>query len=118
MVGSMDVGVAVGAASIEVFDRVKRLWLGRMAAAVMAGVTYARHPHLQELRVGGAMRLVTVRAILYDRWVFPEKRSAAFSVATQAVFICGALDELLRIWCAMRIVAARAGYLSFAIRHV
>src|SRR5215472_12914201 len=110
--------MAVRAASIEVFDRVKRLWLGRMTAAVMAGVAHARHPHLQELRVAGAMRLVTVRAILYDRYVFPEKRSAAFRGPTQEVLSCGALDELLRIWCAMRIVAARAGYLSFAVRHV
>ena len=118
MVGSVDVGVTVRAAAVEVFDRVKRLRLCRVPAAVVAGVANARHPHLQQLWVTSAMRFVTVRAILHDRWMFPQKWSAAFGVAAQAVLVCSALDELLRIGCAMWIVAARAGYLSFAIRHV
>ena len=118
MVGSVDVGVAVRAAPIEVFDRVKWLRLRRVPAAVMARVADTRHPHFQQLRVAGAMRFVTIRAILHDRWVFPEKWSAAFGVAAKAVFSRGALDKLLRIGCAMWIVAARAGHLSFAIRHV
>jgi hypothetical protein len=118
MVRSVDVGVAVRAAAIEVLDRVKRLWLRWVPAAVVARVADSRHPHLQQLRVAGTMRFVTVRAILHDGWVLPEEGTAAFGVTAQAVFIGGALDKLLRIGCAMRIVAARAGYLSFAIWHV
>ena len=114
----MDVRVAVRAAAIEVFDRVKWLGLRRVPAAVVAGIAYARHTHLQELRVAGAMRFVAVCAILHDRWVFPKERSAAFRVAAQAVFVRGALDKLLRIGRAMRIVAARARYFAFSIRHV
>lgn len=118
MVGSVNVGVTVRAAAIEVFDRVKRLWLRGVSAAIVAGVADAWHPHFQQLWVAGAMRFVAIRAIFYDRWMFPQERSAAFSVTTQAVFVGRTLNELLRIGRAMWIVAARTGYFPFAIRHV
>lgn len=114
----MDIGVAVRAAAIEVLDRIKRLWLRGVPAAVVAGVAHARHPHLQKLWVAGAVRFMAVRAIFDDGRVFPEERSAAFRVATQAVFVRRALDELLRVRCAMGIVAACTGNFAFAIRHV
>ena len=118
MIGSMDIGVAVRAAAIEVLDRTKRLWLRGVPTAVVTGVTYARHPHLQKLWIASAVRFVAVRAVFHDGWVLPEERSSSFRVAAQTVFIRGALDQLLRVRCTMGIVAAGTGYFTFAIRHV
>src|SRR5258706_8937661 len=89
-----------------------------MLAAVVAVVADARHANLQQLRVVAAVRLVAVRAVLEHWRVLPQEGTSAFRVATQAVFIRGALDELPGIRRAVWIVAARAGYFAFAVGHV
>src|SRR5215472_12571279 len=111
-------GVAVRATSIEIFDGAKRLRLRRVPAPVMAGVAHAGHPYLQQLRVVRAMGFVAVRAILQYGRMRPEKRPTAFGVATETVLIGRALNELLWIRCAMRVVAAGAGHFALPIRHV
>src|SRR5260370_30926224 len=88
-----------------------------MLAAVVAGITNARHAHLEQLRIVAAMRLVAVRTVFHNRRVFPDERPAALGVAAQAVFVGGALDELRGIWRPMRIVTTDAGKLSFAVPH-
>ena len=89
----MNVGMTVGAPTVEVLDRAKWLRLGRVAAAVMAGVAHARHAHLQQLRIVAAVRLMAVGAVFEDRRVFPQERAAAFGVAAKAVLVGVALDE-------------------------
>src|SRR5712691_9790350 len=110
--------MTVGAAAVEVLDRTERLRLRGMAAAVVATIANARHAGLQQLWVAGAVRFVAIGAILHDRRVLPDERTAAFGVAAQAVFVGGALNELLGIGRAMRVMAAGASDLAFAVGHV
>lgn len=114
----MDGGVAVGAAAVEVLDGAKRLRLRGMPAAVMTGIAHAGHARLQQLRIAGAMWFVAVGAVFHDWGVLPHERPAPFGMAAQAVLVGGALDELLGIRRSVRIVAACAGHLAFAVRHV
>jgi len=118
MIRSVDVGVAVGAATVEILNGAERLGLGRMAAAVVAGVANARHAHFQELWIIAAVRFVAVGAVFEHRRVLPEERTPAFGMTTQAVFVGGRLDQLLGIRRAVGIVAAGAGDFAFAIGHV
>ena len=111
-------GMAVCATSIEIFNGAKRLRLRRVPAAVMAGVAYTGHPYFQQLRVVRAMRFVAVRAVLHYGRMRPEEGPTAFGVATEAVLIGRALNELFWIRCAVRVVAAGAGHFAFPIRHV
>ena len=105
----MNMGMAVGATTVEVLDGTEGLRLRRVAAAVMAVVAHARHANFQQLRVVAAVRFVAVGAVFDDWRVLPQEGTSAFRVATQAVFIRGALDELPGIRRAVWIVAARAG---------
>ena len=89
-----------------------------MSRRDVARVTHARHACLQQLRVAGAMRFMAVCAVFHHRRVFPQEGAAPLRVAAQAVLVGRALNKLLRIRCAMRIMAARAGHLSFAVGHV
>ena len=118
MIRPVNVGMAVGAPAVEVLDGAERLRLSWMAAAVVARIADARHAYLQKLRIVAAVRFVAVGAIFEYRRMLPKKRSAAFGVATQAVFVGGRLDQLLGIGRAVRIVAARAGDLPFAVGHM
>ena len=111
-------GMAVRATSVEVFDGAQRLRLRGMPAAVVAGVTNARHAYLEQLRIVRAMRLVAICAIFHHWRVRPQEGPSAFGMATDAILVCGALNEQAGIWCAVRIVAARAGHFALAIRHV
>src|SRR5579883_1003775 len=64
------------------------------------------------------MGIVTVGAVFHDRRVLPQKWPAALGVAAVTVFVDGRLQQLAGIGAAMRIVAAGAGDLAFAIGHV
>jgi len=114
----MDVGVAVSAAAVEILDGAERLGLRGVAAAVVARVADARHANFEELGIVAAVRFVAVGAVFDDWRVLPEERAATLGVATQTVFVGGALDELLGIGGAMRVVATGAGDFAFAIGHV
>ena len=110
--------MTVGAAPVEVLDGTEWLRLCGVTTAVVAGVANAGHPDFEELRVVRAMRFMAIRAVLKDRWVLPEKRAAAFGVATETILVDAALDELAGIGRSMWIVAARAGDLPLAIGHM
>ena len=71
MIRTMDVGMAVGATTVEILDGTERLRLCRVSAGVVTRVAYARHAHLQKLGVVTAMRLVAISAVLHDRRVLP-----------------------------------------------
>jgi len=74
--------------------------------------------HFEEPVVDGAMRLVTVRAVLQHRGVLPEKRAAPLRVARVTIFIDARLFELRGIGRAMGIVTVGARELPFPDRHV
>ena len=71
MIRTMDVGMAVGATTVEILDGAERLCLRGVPAGVVAGIAYARHAYLQKLGVVTAVRLVTISAVLHDRRVLP-----------------------------------------------
>ena len=110
--------MAVGATAVEILDGPKRLRLRRMTRGDVARIANARHARLQQLRVAGAVRFMAVRAVLHHWRVLPHEGTAAFGVATQTVFVGGALDELLGIGRSVRIVATGAGHLALAVGHV
>src|SRR6266568_5524653 len=118
MIGSVDCGMAIGAAAVEILDGAERLRLRRVTAAVMARITNPRHARLQQLRVTGAVGLMAVCAVLHYRRVLPHEGTAPFGVATEAVLVRSALDELFGIGRTVRIVATGAGNFAFAVGHV
>ena len=89
-----------------------------MTTAIVAGVTDAGHTHLEKLRVVGAVGFMAICAVFHYWRVFPKERPAALGMATQAVFIRGALNQLLWVRCTVGIVTAGACHLAFAVRHV
>jgi hypothetical protein len=89
-----------------------------MPARVVTGITDSRHSYFQQLRVIGPVRLVTIRAILHHRRMFPEKGPAPLGMARQTVLGDRRLNQLLRIGTPVRIVTTRAGDFAFTIRHM
>src|SRR5258708_30037060 len=86
-------GMAIGAAAVEVLDGTERLRLCWVAAAVMAVVAHPRHAHLQQLRVVAAVRLVAVGAV-FEYWRgLPQKKGAGVPVGGPALFFFGAFSE-------------------------
>ena len=110
--------MAVGAATIEIANRVKQSWSSGVAAGDVAGITDARHPNFQQLRVICPVRFMAVGAVFHDRRMLPQERTATLGVAAIAVLIGCCLQQLMWIRRAVRVVAACAGYFAFAIRHV
>ena len=110
--------MAVRASPVEVFDRLQRLRLRRVAARDVARVANPRHANLQKLRIAAAVRIVAVCAILHHRGMLPQERPAALGVAVKTVLVHRRLEELCWIRAAMRVVTTGAGYLSLSIRHV
>ena len=118
MIGSMNIGVTIGAAAVEILDGAQRLGLRWMTAGVVAGIADAGHADLQQLGIVGAVRFVAVGAVFNDRWVLPQERAAALGVAAQTVLVGSALYQLLGIRASVGIVAAGAGDFAFPVRHV
>jgi hypothetical protein len=114
----MNVGMTIGAATIEVLNGTQWLGLCRMPAAVVTGIAYTRHPQLQELRIIAAMRFVAVRAVFHHGRVFPKEWATALGVAGEAVLVYRALNQLAGIGRAMWVVATGACDLAFPIRHM
>ena len=114
----MNLGVTIGTAPVEVADVIQQRRGGRMPAGIVTGIAYARHAHFQQLRIICAVSLVTGRTVLHNRRMLPEKWSAAFGMAAQAVRIRSRLNELLGIGTAVWVVATGAGYFAFPIRHM
>src|SRR5262252_5143818 len=107
--------MAVRATSIEVAHGIEESRSRRVPAGDMTGIAYSRHPHLEQLRIAGAVRFVAIRAVLHHRRVFPQERATPFCVATQAILVHGGLPKLTGIGCSMRVVATGAGNFAFPI---
>ena len=61
---------------------------------------------------------MAVNTVLHHRRMLPQERATPFGVATQAIFIHCSLPKLGGIGRAMRVMAARAGYFAFPVRHM
>ena len=61
---------------------------------------------------------MAVNTVLHYGRVFPEERPTSLGVATQAILIHCGLPKLAWIGSAVRVMATRAGYFAFAVRHV
>jgi hypothetical protein len=64
-----------------------------MSRAFVAGLAQKRGANFQHGRLHGAMRLMTIAAVLGDRLMFPEEGSAQLRMAACARFGHGILDE-------------------------
>lgn len=79
----------------------------------MAALTKLRRAADEELSVIAPVRRVAGPAIFFNRWMFPEVRTALFRVACIAKFVDrSGLDELL-LETAMLIMAVRAFHFTF-----
>ena len=79
---------------------------------VMTLVAQERRTRFQQRRDIRAMRGMTVGAILVNRLVFPQKRTALLGVTGEAGFGDGGLLDQLRSARSVRIVAVGAGHLA------
>src|SRR4051812_31088897 len=114
----MDRSVTVGAAPVEIANGIKQSWSSRVSTSDVTGIAYARHAHLEQLRVAGAMRFMAVSTVLHNRGVFKQEGPTAFGVAMEAFLVHGLLFKLTGMGRAVWIVATGAGIFAFAIRHV
>jgi hypothetical protein len=110
--------MAVCATAIEVADRIKQGWTRWVPARVVTGIAHARHSHLKQLRVAGAVRFMAVNAVLHHWRVLPQERATPFGMASQAILVHRGLPKLAGIRRAMRIVATGASHFAFPVRHM
>jgi len=91
----------------------------RMSSADVAPLTKHRQLGHQHPVVDRAVRVVTRAAGLPAGGVIPQERTALLGMAREAGFVdVVAHLQQLHVRGAVRVVAARAGHLSFANRHV
>jgi hypothetical protein len=91
----------------------------RMSSADVAPLTKHRHLRHQHPVVDRAVRVVTRAAGFPAGGVIPQERTALLGMAREAGFVdVVAHLQQLHVRGAVRVVAARAGHLSFANRHV
>src|SRR5436190_1962221 len=109
--------MAVGASTVEVLNRLQRLWLRWVAARIVARVADPWHAHFKQLRIAAAMGIMAIRAVLHHWRMLPKERPPALGVATQTVLVRRGLNQLRRIRAAVWIMATGTGHLAFAIRH-
>ena len=81
--------MAVDAASIDnkPASSPRIVWARWVSGLDVALLAEAGNPDLQESRIGGAVRFVTVRTALNDRRMLPEKRPPLLGMALEAVVI-------------------------------
>jgi len=118
MIRSVDLTVAVRAATVEEKHRSRRPRRNRMLHGHVALGAKPRVGNLEQTVVDGAMRLVAISAIFKRRRMRPKKRAAPLGMARVAVFIDTGLFELCRIRRPVRIVATGADELSLSQGHM
>lgn len=116
----MDLLVTVDAAPVNdlLCSGPRIVWICRMSGLDVTLLTEAGNSDLQEPRIGGAVRLMTVRTALDDGRMLPQKRSPFLGMARVAVLINRILTEHGLCRGPVRIVAVAATDLSLAQRHV
>src|SRR5580658_7629721 len=119
----MHLRVTIGAAAAEQVRARRatgqspgRIGNGWVTRAFVAGLAKEWSPHFQQRRLCRSVRLVTGAAVLRHRLVFPQKRSAVFSMTTRAGLIHGALDQLRRSRRTVGRMTVGASHLALAHR--
>ena len=110
--------MAVGARPVEGEACGGQLRSGGMPRLDMTPLAQQRRSSLQQLRIAGPVRVMTIQAILHHRRMFPEERPAPFRMARVACLVRRSGDEEFGIGRAVRVVTARAGHLALAERHM
>ena len=118
MVGSVDHGMAIGTTSVECEPCIGQLRCRRMPGFIVALVAEPGHARFQQLRTAGTMRLMAVHTIFHHRGVLPQERAAPFRMTLVTGLVGRAFFQQGRVGSPMRIMAVRAGDLSFAKRHM
>jgi hypothetical protein len=116
MIRAMDLPMAIGTTAID-GPYIQRFPGGGRVARQhmnMALLAHQMNTGRQKLGIARTMRRVTVHAILADRRVFPEKRTAFFGMAGVTHIIGGKVHEHIAPLPAMRIVAGSAADLHVA----
>ncbi len=100
MIRAVDLGMTIDAAAIQeertgagAGQALRRIDNRGMAGALMAGLAQEGRPELQERRLSGSVRIVAIGAILRNRLMLPQERSAKFRMTAGAGFGDGILDE-------------------------
>ena len=114
----MDLAMTVGATTIEEKTRGRTPGRGRVLCLRVALSAQPRVGNFEQAIVNRAVRLMTSRAILKDRRVFPKKRSAPLGVTGVTVFIDTRLHQLRWMRRSVRIMTVGTGDLSFSKRHM
>ena len=89
----MNLGMAIGATSVEGEPSGGQLRRRRMPCLVVALLAEPGHTDLQQLRPGGTVRFMAIHAIFLDRRMFPQERPAPFRMALVAGLVDRALDQ-------------------------
>lgn len=112
----MDLLVAVDATPVDdlLCSGARIIWARRVPGLNVTLLTEAGLPDLQESRIGGAVRLVAVRAALHNGRMFPEKRPPLLSMALVTVLIDRVFPEHPLRDGPMRVVAIGATDLPLA----
>lgn len=114
----MNLRMAVRAAAIE---HENRSHSPRRTGMPRRNVTLRTKPRVGKFEqsiVDRAVRVVTVRAVLQNRRMLPQERTAPLGMTGVAVFVHAGLPELRGVRGTMRIMTIRARHLSLAYRHM
>ena len=114
----MDHGMAIGTTAVKREPAGGQLRRGRMSRLDVALVAEPGHAGLQQLRAGGTMGFMAVRAILHDGRMLPQERAASFRVTLVTGLVDRAGLEQAGIGSSMRVMAIGASDLSFSKWHV
>ncbi len=106
--GGQQEGAGVGAR--QTLGRARN---GGVPRAFVTALAEEGRAHLEQRRLRGTVRLVTVAAVLRHRLMLPQERPAVFGMAARAGFIDGVLHQLRRRRRTMRRMTGGAGHLAF-----
>ena len=93
MVRAVDFGVAIQAGTVQYPGRIRKAGDGLVLALDVAVLAKLRQAHAEQVYVVGTVRGMAGQAVLLNRRVLPEKRSALLGVALEAGVIDGIRAE-------------------------
>ena len=113
-VRAMDLGMAVGATSVEREACRCQLRSRRMSRLDVALLTQPGCAGLQQLRAAGAMGFMAGRAIFHHRRMLKQERAPPFRMTLVTGLVDRAFDQQLGVCSSMRVMATCAGHLPFS----
>lgn len=118
-VRTVDLRVAIQAAAVDRKSRHRIARIGRMeVCCIVAALAQPRPRDHQQVLVDGAVRIMTVQAVLAHGQVLEQKRPALLGVALVASVIDRSRSQHFIGEAAVRIMTVRTHHFAFARRHV